>query len=83
MPAKRSAEEVEEMMEMIKKIKFFQDRNIQEKDLIELCEVFRFEHVKAHHDVFKYGDPGEKFYIIIKGAVSVQVPNPKIKNWRV
>ena len=30
----------------------------------------------------KYGDSGDKFYIILKGEVKVIIPNPKIKNWR-
>ena len=27
-----------------------------------------------------WGDPGEKFYILIKGSVKVLVPNPRIKD---
>jgi hypothetical protein len=30
----------------------------------------------------QYGEAGDQFYIILKGIVSVQIPNPKIKNWR-
>lgn len=29
----------------------------------------------------KYGDIGDLFYMIIKGSVSVQIPNPEIKKW--
>jgi len=78
----RTPDEINEMVEMIQQIKFFKDRNIKDKDVSELCTAFKFEHFDSHSNVFKWGDQGEKFYIIIKGQVSVQVPNPKIKNWR-
>jgi hypothetical protein len=31
--------------------------------------------------VVNYGEHGDKFYIIILGVVSVQIPNMSIKNW--
>lgn len=31
----------------------------------------------------QHGEQGDKFYVIIKGIVSVSVPNGKIKNWRI
>lgn len=32
--------------------------------------------------MIKYGDSGTNFYIIVKGSVSVMVPNQSIKKWR-
>jgi hypothetical protein len=32
-------------------------------------------------NVFEFGDIGDKFYMILKGIVSIQVPNQKVKNW--
>lgn len=29
-----------------------------------------------------YGEPGEKFYVILSGQVSVTIPNPGIKGWK-
>jgi CRP-like cAMP-binding protein len=33
-------------------------------------------------DLFKHGDEGDKFYIILKGKVSISIPNPLIKKWK-
>ena len=33
-----------------------------------------FEFHSAGHDVFEYGDNGDKFYLIIRGTASVKVP---------
>ena len=41
-----------------------------------------FESMTANENVCKYGEPGDKFYIIIKGLCGMQIPNPKIKDWR-
>ena len=60
-----------EVSELIKTIEFFKARNIKEKDLIDLCQVFCFDKRDGGEDVFKWGDPGNNFYIIIKGLVSV------------
>ena len=32
--------------------------------------------------MFRHGDAGEHFYIIIKGIVGVWVPNSEIKGWK-
>lgn len=49
---------------------------------MDLAGAFRFEQFDEHTDVFKHGDKGESFYVIIKGRVGVHIPNPKIKNWK-
>ena len=30
----------------------------------------------------KYGDIGDKFYLILRGVVSVEIPNPSILDWK-
>jgi hypothetical protein len=32
-------------------------------------------------DVIKFGDIGDKFYLMFKGIVAVHIPNPGIKDW--
>jgi hypothetical protein len=39
--------------------------------------------IKSADDVvFRHGDLGDSFYIIIKGIVGVRVPNSEIKGWK-
>jgi CRP-like cAMP-binding protein len=40
----------------------------------------KYEYKKRGDFVFKYGDVGDKFYVILKGSVTVRIPNPKKKN---
>ena len=49
------------------------------KELVQAvgCETLE-EKIKA----ITYGEKGDCFYIILKGVVSVQIPNPKLKNWK-
>jgi CRP-like cAMP-binding protein len=37
----------------------------------------QYLHFKKGDYVFKFGDFGDKFYIILKGEVSVRIPDPK------
>jgi len=36
--------------------------------------------MKKGEYVFRFGDTGDKFYVILKGEVSVRIPDPKMKN---
>lgn len=36
--------------------------------------IIQFESIPKKKNVFRYGDYGDKFYIILKGKVSVHVP---------
>jgi hypothetical protein len=76
----RSENEIDEVVKLIKHNKFFQGKNMKEKDMVELVSAFKFDVVGPGDDVFLYGDCGEKFYIILKGLVGVRIPNPKIGN---
>ena len=33
-------------------------------------------------NVIEYGEPGELFYIIVKGTVGIMIPNPSIQSWK-
>lgn len=43
---------------------------------------FRFFKTEAPQAVFHHGEVGDLFYLIIKGEVSVLIPNAKIRNWK-
>jgi CRP-like cAMP-binding protein len=52
----------------------------------ELVNMLKFEEYELMENVMCHGDAGDKFYIILKGVVSIHIPNPAIKdrihNWR-
>lgn len=41
----------------------------------------QFEQLSEFRNAFEYGEKGEKFYIVLKGVVSLRQPNPAIKGW--
>jgi signal-transduction protein with cAMP-binding, CBS, and nucleotidyltransferase domain len=45
-----------------------------------VARCLNYEFFKKGENVFDWGNPGDKFYIILKGTVSVQVPTEKLKN---
>jgi len=52
-------------------------------ELRELTNYLKFEQFDEFTKVMTYGEHGSEFYIIIKGVVSVNVPNPIIADWSV
>ena len=50
--------------------------------MYNLVQCFKFVTKDANEVVFRHGDHGEHFYIIIKGIVGVWVPNSEIKGWK-
>ena len=70
---------------MMSKIKFFSElkknHHIKPSEFKELMQCFTLEKVKGGQDVFGIGDVGNTFYIIVHGTCSVQIRNPKIKDW--
>ena len=38
--------------------------------------------IAQNKTVINYGEPGDKFYLILGGEVSVTIPNPGIKGWK-
>ena len=39
----------------------------------------KYECIRAGETVFKFGEYGEKFYVTLRGEVSVKIPDPKYK----
>lgn len=62
---------------------FFKDRNIFGQDLCEIVQSFYFEQYEPGQEIMRHGQEGNNFYVIIKGIVSVSIPNQKIKNWKI
>ena len=52
----RTEDEIEEVVKLIKHNKFFQGKNLKEKDMVELVSAFKFQVVDSNDNVFLYGD---------------------------
>lgn len=39
----------------------------------------KYEYFKAGEAVFKFGEHGDKFFVMLKGEVCVKIPDPKYK----
>ena len=76
---KRTDRELDELQVIISRIPFFKNKKIPNADLKEIIAAFQFEHFGEYEKVFNYGEIGEKLYIIIKGLVSIRIPNQQIK----
>lgn len=77
-PSQRSQHDLEEIMKVTKDIKFL--KNLSEErnsDRVhwECCRVMTLEIFNPGDNVINFGEPGNKYYIIIKGKVSVLVPS--------
>ena len=44
------------------------------ENLLQISRSMKFRAFKAGEDVFKYGEKGNEFFIILKGKVSVRAP---------
>ena len=73
-PEERTREDVLLLEDCLLGVKFFQlsDRDTR----LELCRAVQYESFDPGYHVFREGDKGEKFYIILKGAVSVRHRDP-------
>ena len=66
---------------MIQEIEFFKSKtDIRLSDFSTICLNLEYEYYKKNQIVFDYGSYGNKFYIIIKGKVSVLIPSPQEGN---
>jgi signal-transduction protein with cAMP-binding, CBS, and nucleotidyltransferase domain len=79
----RCEEDHGQLMVLLKKIRFFQERKKLNLDLRELSAQLKLEKFRAMETIIEYGEKNaDKFYIIISGVVSVSIPNMQnIPNW--
>lgn len=76
----RTEKELNTLIPYIKELSFFKSRKLEQDDIINICQELKYEYVKLGEAVFKYGEYGTKFYIILKGEVEIKIPDPKRKN---
>ena len=69
-------------MNIIQEISFFKDmEGLTRIDFRDLAAAFQLREIKEKTNVFKYGDEGDFFYVIIEGKIGVHIPNPLIRFW--
>ena len=47
----------------------------------ELASNLRFQKFKAMEEIITFGEVGHEYFLLIKGVVSVLIPNPEIQDW--
>jgi CRP-like cAMP-binding protein len=60
---------------VLKEINFFKSRNMINQDIIYLCQELQYEFFTKGETIFKYGEHGNKFYIVLNGKVDIMVPD--------
>ena len=75
MPQRRTQAELDTLVPMIMKIQFFKEREMKHESCVHVAETLQYEFQSKDHEVFKQGDEGDKFYIIIDGEVSIKIYN--------
>ena len=50
---------------------------MDDRALIEIIGTSTHEFFKEKEMIIRQGDPGDKFYLILKGKVSINLPNKK------
>ena len=82
-PKRRSGKEIDTVVELLQNNDFFRSKTqIKKEDMKELVAALKFQIIGEGEPVVTYGDPGKCMYILLKGQVSVHVPNQMIKDWK-
>ena len=81
-PEYRTEKDLLNLAPLIKEIQFFKQRNIEGNHLNDICLELRHEFLPAGEFVFRQGDYGDRFYVILSGQVQVLINNPKNKDKR-
>lgn len=75
----RSEKDLQILAPLLQEIPFFKQRNIEGSSLQDISSELAFEQCQAGEFVFKQGDYGDRFYIILHGKVQVLINNPNLK----
>lgn len=70
----RTPEQISELISILKPLKLFKNILKSSSALSDICQLLQFEFRSASDYVFKYGDIGTHYYIILEGRVSLQIP---------
>ena len=67
----RTTEDVHSLLPNLKESQFFVERGFDDQSMLKILASASYQTVEAGDWVFKAGDPGDRFYLILHGSVSV------------
>src|SRR5574343_354274 len=75
-PDYRKQTQLEFLLSCAKSMKLFKDLSQKhvESALISCCQHLQYEFIPSGEYVFRYGDIGTKFYIVLSGSVVIYIP---------
>ncbi|CAD8125883.1 unnamed protein product [Paramecium sonneborni] len=79
-PLRRSPEELNLLLSFARTITFFRELGEQSPEMLQRCIlVLSYRTIKGKEVLFKVGDSGSLFYVILRGSVGVNIrlPNPE------
>ena len=80
---RRTKEDISYLVASTKDLKVFEDlifaQGISSHE--KICQYLLYEFVNANDFVFRYGDIGTKFYIILEGRICIHIPGQESMNY--
>ena len=82
-PLKRKRKEVDTIIDLLREVDFFKRRSdgITADDERWLASKFRFKHIPAYYEEINTSKDDQDYYVILKGIVSVSLPNSSVTDW--
>ena len=75
----RTPEDINSLLPSLKTNHFFKERDFDEESMLKILANASFETVEEGQYVFKRGEIGDKFYLVLHGSVGVHIQNPQWK----
>ena len=77
LPDYRKQNHLEFLFSCAKSIKLFRDMSQKhgESSLLSCCQHLHYEFIPSGEYIFRYGDIGTKFYIVLSGSVVIYIPS--------
>ncbi|OMJ80941.1 hypothetical protein SteCoe_18703 [Stentor coeruleus] len=78
-PTIRTLKQIKSIQSYMSSLLFFRNNIIPMGDdiIYKVCSIMEYEHFYPNQYICKIGEPGDKFYIILKGIVKILVNSPQ------
>ncbi len=60
--------------EILKGVPFLAEKNLDDMIYLDLVQMMRYENHRKGEYIYRHGDYADKFYIMLRGRASVQLP---------